>query len=392
METIRLFRPLAALLPLAACLLLGPPSRVAAAPAPPDTATTTAPVDHRLAVKPAQFRRTSKTTWTTEWVRSPLAFDELIYDWKVRLPRDEAFRLHLQVEFAPGDSSPWLYAGFWGDAALQPGKRQSPRFDRGELDLDQLKLTRRASRFRFAVEDAGRSPLTVRPGLGVIVTDNQPSPETARRFAFARPQLPAGYPILDIPLRKQEDSDGNRLPDRCQSAALAAAMEYFGRSQPLERIICFTTDPEYVSFGIWPRTLAAAMEHGFDAYLDRFRDWDHVRETVAQNKVILCSIKVPEGGGYVAPPYNKLGGNIVALNGVTADGRVVVTDSALAATGEGNHLQWLAVDFEKVWMRNKGGVGMVICPPPGAAMKTLATLPPFPDRKTKQTTGTATAR
>jgi hypothetical protein len=94
---------------------------------------------------------------------------------------------------------------------------------------------------------------------------------------------------------------GNPLKDRCQSAAVASAMQYFGKSVPLEHIICYTTDPEYASFRIWPRTINAAFEHGFQAYLDRFRDWDAVRKTVAENKVILCSITMPAGNEYIAP-------------------------------------------------------------------------------------------
>ncbi|MGC8840180.1 MAG: hypothetical protein ACP5QZ_01840, partial [Candidatus Sumerlaeaceae bacterium] len=41
-------------------------------------------------------------------------------------------------------------------------------------------------------------------------------------------------------------------------------------------------------------------------------------------------------------------------------------------------VQWLLPDFEKIWMRNKGGVGMVICPPKGFKPKLVRDLPPFP--------------
>jgi hypothetical protein len=182
-------------------------------------------------------------------------------------------------------------------------------------------------------------------------------------------------------LRLQVDVCGNPLKDRCQSAAVASAMQYFGKSVPLEHIICYTTDPEYASFGIWPRTINAAFEHGFEAYLDRFRDWDAVRKTVAENKVILCSITMPAGNEYIAPPYPKISGHIVALCGVTEDGRVIVTDSASIAqqAKEGGHcLQWLQADFEKIWLCNKGGVGMVICPPQNAPELLVRDLPAYP--------------
>ncbi len=67
---------------------------------------------------------------------------------------------------------------------------------------------------------------------------------------------------------------------------------------------------------------------------------------------------------------------------MTDDGRVVVTDSALGKSGRGYLCQWLQSDFEKVWMRTKGGVAMVICPPAGAVVRAVTNLPPFPKDRT----------
>jgi hypothetical protein len=159
-------------------------------------------------------------------------------------------------------------------------------------------------------------------------------------------------------------------------------MEYFNKPVGLEDIVPLTYDVEYDFPGIWPRTIGAGIQHGFEAYIDRFRDWDYVRKTVAENKVILCSIKMPPGE-YKAPPYPQMGGHIVALNGVTDDGRVVVTDSALWKENRGYCLQWFKEDFEKVWMKTKGGVGMVICPPAQATVKVIKNLPPFPKERLK---------
>lgn len=357
---------------------------------PDSVSGTTAPVDSRYAVRAGKFRKAGKGVWLTPATRTELPFDELIYYWKVRLPRDEGFRLYLQVGFGGGDESPWLYAGYWGVVELA-GERSNPRFDRGEIDQDHLKLKGKAVRFRFKVVEGGNKPLTVLPDLGVITTSNIPGGHKDAETAKPRQSSDATTRVLAIPLRKQEDSAGNRLPDRCQSAALASALQYFGTTVPLEQIICHNTDPEYRAFGIWPRTINAAVELGFDAYLDRFRDWDSVRAAVANNKVILCSITMPAGGNYLAPPYPKMSGHIVALNGVTLDGRVIVTDSALSAKNEGERLQWLLPDFEKVWMQNKGGVGMVICPPKGAKQRLVAEIIPFPRAMGGQTTGTAEA-
>jgi len=374
---------------LAACVFgarlaaADPTNQTDAAAAPLVVATAPGavqPIDWRHRLEAKQLTPLEKGAWTSPLVKAAFPFDQLIYYWNVRLPKDEGFRLYLQVEFGPGDASPWLYAGFWGSVKLS-GKRTKPTFDRGWLDEDTLLLKAKASGFRFKVVDEGEAPLTVRPALGVIATDTNPTAALAARYLPGKTRTRAAAKILDVPLRRQVDVCGNPLKDRCQSAALASAMQYFGKRVPLEQIICYTTDPEYESFGIWPRTINAAFEHGFRAYLDRFRDWDAVRRTVAENKVILCSITMPASNEYLAPPYDKIGGHIVALCGVTDDGRVIVTDSASTAqqAKEGGHcLQWLQADFEKIWMRNKGGVGMVICPPKNAPELLVRDLPPYP--------------
>lgn len=342
------------------------------------TIPTTPTLDRIYQFSAQEWRRSAKGEWLSPLVKTNIPFNELIYYWRVRIPRDEGFRLFLQVEFPDKTRSPWLYAGYWGTVSYVENRR-IPEFDRGKLDYDQLLLTTAAVSFRFKLVDDGKKPLSAKPALGVMVTLNDPPSAFVENLSKAeRISLGAPEIIHDVPLRLQVDTAGNKLIDRCQSAALASAMQYFGTTVPLEQIICWTTDPEYQSFGIWPRTIGAAHELGFDAYLDRFRDWDKVRYTVAQNKIILCSITMPQNDSYLAPPYKKMSGHIVALCGVTDDNRVVVIDSAITKQNRGYLVQWLIPDFEKIWMRNKGGVGMVICPPRGFKPKLVEHLPPFP--------------
>lgn len=339
-------------------------------------------IDWRDTIESTQFTPAEPGTWISPTIAAQFPFDELIYSWSVRVPSPRGFRLYLQVDFAPGDSSPWLYGGYWGTVKLVSG-RKDPTFERGRVAMDQLYLKEKAVAYRFKVVDEGDEPLEVLPKLYVIITDNKPTPELAERFAPVYAAIHHPERILDLPLRRQIDSQGNPMPDRCQSAALASAMQYYGQVVAIEDIVAFTFDPEYKYPGIWPRTLGAGVEFGYEAYIDRFRDWTAVRNTLARNKVILCSIRMPKNDKYIAPPYPDIGGHIVALNGITDDGRVVVTDSALGKSGRGFRCQWLREDFEKVWMRNKGGVGMVICPPPGAALKLVEDLPPFPESQYK---------
>jgi len=341
-----------------------------------------------LTVPAARFAPGPDKNWVTSEVQPELPFDELIYSWHLRLAPEQGFRFYLRVKDEQGDWSPWLYGGYWGKVKNLE-KRQEPVFDWGKVAMDQLLLQRKAKAFQFKVVDEGTVPLKQPPAFSVVVTDNSPAPAAARRYARKQDQHLTPSVILDLPFRRQVDSKGTPMPDRCQSAALAAAMQYYGKAIGLEDIVPLAFDVEYDYPGIWPRTIGTGIQFGFKGYIDRFRDWDDVRKTVAQNKVILCSIKMLPGD-YKAPPYPKIGGHIVALNGVTDDGRVVVTDSALWRQNKGYRCQWYQEDFEKIWMKTKGGVGMVICPPQGAPMKLVKDLPRFPaDRH--QTTAAAKA-
>jgi hypothetical protein len=339
------------------------------------------PIDSRLTVAASQFKKAADGSWATRELAPEFAFDELIYSWHLRVAAGEGFRLYLKVRSENGEYSPWLYGGCWGKVK-QVEKRQEPVFEWGKVAMDQLLLKHKAKAFQFKIVDEGDSTLSGPPSFSVVVTDNTPTPALVQRYTPKRDASATPTLILDLPLRRQADSKGNPIPDRCQSAALATAMEYFNKPVGLEDIVPLTYDVEYDFPGIWPRTIGAGIQHGFEAYIDRFRDWDYVRRTVAQNKVILCSIKMPPGE-YKAPPYPQIGGHIVALNGVTDDGRVVVTDSALWKTNRGYCLQWFKEDFEKVWMKTKGGVGMVICPPAHAPVKLIKDLPPFPAERLK---------
>lgn len=336
--------------------------------------------DARSYIDDSEFEKSDVDgEWVSPVAEAPFAFDELIYSWNVNLREDQGFRLYLRVGFGEDDFSPWLYAGYWGAVTDLKEGRENPSFEYGHIAMDQLLLDKKADRYQFKVVDKGPAPLAALPDLYVITTDNDKVSKIKRTEAVLTAS--GGVPVLDLPHRTQNDSKGDWMPGRCQSAAVATALEYYGDSIPLEDIASLTWDYEYDYPGIWPRTIGAAIEHGYRGYIDRFRTWKRVEETLAQNRVILISMRMPEEGDYVAPPYKSMTGHIIALNGITEDGRVIVTDSALNAE-RGSQCQWLKEDMEKVWWDEKGGVGMVIHAPGERPVKAVATLPEFPgDRR-----------
>ena len=333
-------------------------------------------IDARHRIESSQFEQTGEREWTSPVVQAAFPFEELIYSWHLDRPGD-TFRLQLKVVFDAGEDSPWLPAGYWGDVPNLVVGRKPPSFEGGVLDMDWLRLDTPATGFQFRVVGMGDNPQLAPPALTVIVTHNHPSPEPASPQGESGAVEPVAARVLDIPLRRQYDSGGQRITNACQSAALASALEYFGRSVTLEDIVAHSFDAEYEYPGVWPRVIGAAQEFGFDGRIERFRDWDAVRRALAKNEVLLCSMRL-EPGECDAPPYPSLGNHIVALCGVTDDDRVVVTDSYLGRSGTGYLCQWTRSDFERVWMETKGGVAMVIQPPENAALRLVENLPPFP--------------
>ncbi len=335
-------------------------------------------MDFRRYVPSSAFQRVTPREWITDAINPGGSFDELIYSWHLVRPGD-TFRLYLRVVFAPGDETEWLPAGYWGATDELMRNCAIPKFDRGVLDMDWLKLKAKATGVRFKILSTGTNVLSVPPALTLLATDNHPAPGRVVIRSTGMVELPGR--VLDVPLRRQFDSQGRRMIDRCQSAALASAMEYFGRPVPLEEITRHTFDEEYNYPGVWPRVIGAAQEFGFDGHIERFRDWAEVRRTLAGNKMILCSMRM-NPGECKSPPYRSMGNHIVVLCGITDDGRVVVTDSFLGKSGNGRLCQWLQSDFETVWLKAKGGIAMVILPPNNVTPRLVTDLPPFPKDRT----------
>ncbi|MEO8376122.1 MAG: C39 family peptidase [Candidatus Sumerlaeota bacterium] len=346
-----------------------------------DKKSAIAPIDARGIVPAESFKKSGDTEWLSSVVTPAFPYNELIYSWKIQIPDGEGFRLYLQFTFDDGSRTDWQYGGFWGKVKPFEGKRKAPEFAEGKIDYDQVLLNKKATTFQLKVVSEGDKLLSATPSFHVITTDNEPTKELSEKFATVRTMQAYAPKVMNLPLRKQQNSNGIDNPDRCQSAALATAMQFFGKPVNLEDIVAWTNDPEYDYPGIWPRTVGTAVQNGFDAYIDRFRTWDDVKATVDQNKIILISQTMPRKpkGYYKDPPYSHLSGHIVALNGWTEDGRIIVTDSALPRNDEGYMTQWLPQDLEKIWMETKGGVGMVIVPPTGAKIDLFTgTIPEFP--------------
>ncbi|MDX1971937.1 MAG: C39 family peptidase [Candidatus Sumerlaeia bacterium] len=328
-------------------------------------------------IKKTQFNKQSEGVWTSTLLEYTPGFTEALYSWTS--DNETPFRLEMQVGFPDGFTSPWMYAGYH----VQPvGEKvtEEPTFERGTLAIDHLLLKQPAQtlQFRILLEE-GHSKLPKGTEMHVeVFTPNEATQQQRQNEELAK--LSMADQFLDLPLRRQMSSTGEKMDDTCQTASLATALEYYGKIVPNELLFSCINDTVYDYPGVWPRVTETATRYGLRSRVTRFQTWAEVNAALEKGTVILCSIRMPEGGDYIAPPYAKIGGHIIALNGFSSDDRIVVTDSALGESGEGYRCQWKRADFEKIWFEQKGGIAMIVEAPEKAVIRRFNELPPFPDR------------
>lgn len=331
-------------------------------------------------IQPEDFRKVNDETYVTSIRQTDFKFNEAIYSWNIKIPEKQGFRLFFRVIPDKGNPEPWLYAGYWGGVKPR-GDDIRTEFEHGRMLYDHILLDKKYGQYQFRIVDKGEKSLSLLPSMRFVYTEDERTTKTTGSGKSGSGKGVSETIVLDVPFRSQHATSGEHIPDTCQSAALASAMQYFGKEIPLEGITKWTGDPEYDLMGIWPRTIGTGAQFGLAGYIDRFRTWDKVAETLSENKIILASLTMPEEGDYIDPPYPRMSGHIVALCGVTDDGRVIVEDSALSKNNKGHRLQWLIPDFEKIWMDQKGGVGMVIYSKDDMPVKKVNNIPDFQSYK-----------
>ena len=190
---------------------------------------------------------------------------------------------------------------------------------------------------------------------------------------------------LKVPFRGQGDFK-NPKPlwgMICSPTSVSMVLEHFGANfTTVENAMCIY-DPQYDLFGNWGRAVSRAGEVGLDAWLERFRNWDRVKQHIAEGTPIVASIRFRKGQvrGFL---YQSTGGHLLVIRGFTASGDVIVNDPASRAKGGG--AIYPAAEFAKAWFDN-GGVGYVIKKP---AKPVPAALVRGPDARSASAASSAT--
>jgi len=337
------------------------------------------PARIELGYKQSDFPRTG--TWTSDETRTSFPFINLIASFNVATPPETGVTLETRVE-QDGKWSPWIPMQSWGKT-LTP-LDQPLKWDAGALDTDELVLTKSAEKFQTRLTltsfnfDQNITPAVRR--LSVCYSGIVADPEERKHFA------PATNPTnwardLKVPFRGQ-GAESNPQPIRgmiCSPTSVSMVLHYYSFDRTTVENAMAIYDPYHDLFGNWGRAISRASEFVLDAWLARFRDWDHVKVEIAAGHPVIASIRFAPGEAR-GLLYNSTAGHLIVIRGFKENGDVIVNDPA--SKDKGNGVVYPAAELARAWFDN-GGVGYVIHGPPSS--NSLAKTPPTTAPATRPT-------
>jgi hypothetical protein len=317
--------------------------------------------------------------WLSPQTKAKFAFTELVPSWNVMTPPDTGTTFDVRVrDAATGEWTDWLYMGSWG-RTLTPVNR-TIKSGAARVKIDEMILSRPADMYQVRARltsfhfEAGITPRLRR--VAVSYSGSVADPVLRARLRHMPPlEHSAWARDLPVPFRAQGDSPPPLRPEICSPTSVSMVLEYYGINRPTVENALAIYDGEYRLFGNWNRAVQRAGELGLDAWLARFRNWDQVKQEIAQGHPVIASIAF-EKGTFPSALYESTNGHLLVIRGFTSDGEVIVNDPA--RRDKGNGVVYKAAELAHAWFDN-GGVGYVIRnsagPMPVAQVERPATAP-----------------
>jgi len=311
-------------------------------------------------------------TWTSAEQATAFAFTEMIPSWNVNTPKDTGVRFHVRVKDAnSGEWSPWLYMGYWGRTVATGKDARVIKFEGGEVEIDTLVLHQPADAYqiRATLQSLDETPANALPSVRRISVcySGEVSDDTRRAELISPVSVPQDWARdLGVGFRAQKDASERLKSQACSPTSTSMVMAFNGVNFPTLENASAIYDTEYNLFGNWNRAVARAGEHGLDAWITRFRNWDQVKATIQQGQPIIASIRFEKGEMPSNPIMQDTDGHIIVIRGLTKDGDVIVNDPARKESQNGkpngNGVIYKANELAKAWF-DRGGVAYIIRKP-----------------------------
>ncbi len=304
--------------------------------------------------------------WISPVVSTEFAVTEVLPSWNVITPQQTGVLFHVRTrDAATAKWSPWLRIGSWGRVN---DKRSLAKSQSGYVDEDTLKLSRPADAYQIRATLQSFAPsLDLTPSIRrIAVAYSGPVNENS---AWAKSLTPAPLSAekwavdLKVPYIPQGDNDFAVTGMTCSPTSLTMVLQHFGVNRDAMENCLAVWDDHNEIFGNWSNNTQRAAELGMDSWLQRFRNWEQVKEHIAQGLPVIASIRF-DGHTFenspVFPPDEGTDGHLIVIRGFTRGGDVIVNDPA--SRKKGNGVIYPAAGLSHAWFGH-GGVGYVIRPP-----------------------------
>lgn len=336
--------------------------------------------------------------WTSPVWELPFGARELVPSWNALTPGASWLLIEARVRMA-GAWSPWFVFARWAQNDPEAGGgivRTTQAGQGGELGEVNADVFETADGQVF---DAVQVRVTATPDAAGGV----PSVSLVAVMASAidiAPDAPVSQPVLlghrvDVPaLSQRRHVDTFPHWDRggqswCSATSTTMVLGRWGRAPDAEETawVGHDTDPAvvhavrqvfdagYGGAGNWAFNTAYAATRGLRAYVTRLRDLTEAEVLVAGGLPLVLSVVFDrtelDGAGY------STGGHLLVLVGFTDHGDPIVHDPASHEIASNDEVPviYRRDQFEKVWLRRRGGLTYVIHPHDWALPRARAASP-----------------
>ena len=281
-------------------------------------------------------------------------FDALLISADAVFPGGGSLEAEAQVK-TRDDWSPWFNFGHFEPAGPSASlKGQENAF--GKVDVDLLKLNKKASAFRYRITLAGAAGKA--PVLRLVAaayTDSQ-----APYLPAAAAEKPAGFkPVkLRLPRFSQMIQQVNYAGDICSPVSMAMAFNCLGiKAGALDTAAAVLDTAENI-YGNWYLNTAHAGSRGLYAFFARLNTLEDARAFLTAGIPVIASVTFGPDE-LTNSPLKKTKGHLLAITGFDAKGRVITNDPA-APDEKTVERVYDRAEFAAAWLKNKYGTAYIL--------------------------------
>lgn len=284
-------------------------------------------------------------------IEAEFPFNDLVASWNADIPADASLRMEARVRRA-GRWTKWYKLARWEKGAPSSfGKQEDAD---GSVDVDSLRLKRKADAFRYRITLVSSRKRPARlTRAAAAYADTTVDPVSKRRFR----QGP-WVRELKVPRRSQMTVKADYRKSICSPVSVSMILAFWGRDIPIPRMVKAARDRETGLYGNWPLNVAAAAAEGLAGHVARLPSLEALQDEIAAGRPVAVSITFAKGG-LSGAPLKQTRGHLLVVTGFTSKGDVIVNDPAAPSSATVRRV-YKRREFARVWLNNKHGIAYVL--------------------------------